>query len=154
MRAGLLVTRPGPDAVTGKVKNCCVNVALTVVLALSVTTHAPVPAQPPPLQPSKLEPASARGVRVTRVPGAKLATQVTGQPIPLGALVSVPPPVPALVTVRGTGGTVKVAVTVVAAATVTTHVPVPEHPPPLQPVNTLPAVGVAARVTTPPAPDV
>jgi hypothetical protein len=151
---GLLVTLPGPDDVTVKVKNCCVNAALTVVLAFSVTAHAPVPEQPPPLQPSKLEPTSARGVRVTRVPGAKLATQVTGQPIPLGALVRVPPPVPALVTVSVTVGTVKVAVTVVAAATVTTHVPVPEQPPPLQPVNTLPAVGVAVRVTAAPAPKV
>jgi hypothetical protein len=33
---------------------------------------------------------------------------------------------------------------------VTVQVPVPEHPPPLQPVNVEPAVGVAARVTTVP----
>ena len=66
----------------------------------------------------------------------------------------VPPPVPALETVRVTVGTVKGAVTVVAAATVTTHVPVPEQPPPLQPVNELPAAGVAVRVTSAPAPKV
>src|SRR5881409_3763189 len=77
-----------------------------------------------------------------------------GQPIPLGALVSVPPPLPALATVSVTVGTVKVALTVVAAATVTTHAPVPEQPPPLQPVNVLPAAGVAVKVTTAPAPKV
>src|SRR5690242_8172805 len=154
MPPGLLVTVPGPDVVTVSVKNCWVNVAFTVVLALSVTTQALVPEQPPPLQPSKLEPTSARGVKVTRVPGAKAATQVTGQPMPAGALVRVPPPVPALVTVRLTVGTVNVAVTAVAAATVTAHVPVPEQPPPLQPENTLPAAGVAVKVTTAPAPNV
>jgi hypothetical protein len=41
-----------------------------------------------------------------------------------------------------------VAVTlVVAAVTVTTQLPVPWHPPPLQPVNTDPEAGVAVRVT-------
>ena len=38
----------------------------------------------------------------------------------------------------------------VAALTVTLHVPVPVQPPPLQPVNVEPAVGVAVRVTTVP----
>jgi len=41
---------------------------------------------------------------------------------------------------------VNVAVTAVAAATVTAHVPVPEQPPPLQPENTLPAAGVAVKL--------
>jgi hypothetical protein len=39
------------------------------------------------------------------------------------------------------------AVTAVAAFIVTTHVPVPEHPPPLHPVKLLPESGVAVRVT-------
>jgi len=42
---------------------------------------------------------------------------------------------------------VKVAVTVVAAETVTTHDPVPEHPPPFQPVKVEPVAGVAVSVT-------
>ena len=46
----------------------------------------------------------------------------------------------------------KVAVTVVAAETVTTHDPVPEHPPPLQPVKVEPAAGVAVSVTAVPLP--
>src|SRR5439155_18601821 len=44
----------------------------------------------------------------------------------------------------------KVAVTVVAAESVITHVPVPEQPPPLQPVKAEPAAGLALRVTTAP----
>src|SRR2546427_5297987 len=36
-------------------------------------------------------------------------------------------------------------VTVVPAETVTTHVPVPEQPPPLQPVKAEPAAGVAVN---------
>ena len=38
----------------------------------------------------------------------------------------------------------------VAAETVTTHDPVPEHPPPLQPVNVEPAAGAAVSVTAVP----
>jgi len=40
-----------------------------------------------------------------------------------------------------------VAVTVVAALSVTVQVPVPEQPPPLQPVKVEPAVGVAVKAT-------
>ena len=45
-------------------------------------------------------------------------------------------------------GRSKVAVTVVAPAIVTTHDPVPEQLPPLQPVKTDPPAGNAERVTT------
>ena len=46
----------------------------------------------------------------------------------------------------------KVAVTVVAALKVTVQVPVPVHPPPLQPLKIEPAAGVAVSVTAvPPA---
>jgi hypothetical protein len=38
-------------------------------------------------------------------------------------------------------------VTVVAVVTVTTHVPVPEHPPPVQPVKIEPVPALAVRVT-------
>src|SRR5207247_7159890 len=66
------------------------------------------------------------------------------------ALVTVPLPVPAGVTVRVEVCTVKVAVTVVAAESVTTHVPAPEQLPPLQPVKVEPAAGVAVSVTAVP----
>jgi hypothetical protein len=43
-----------------------------------------------------------------------------------------------------------VAVTVVAAVSVTVQVPVPEQPPPLQPVKAEPAAGAAVKVTAVP----
>ena len=76
------------------------KVAVTVVAALRVTVHVPVPEHPPPLQPVKIEPAAGAAVSVTAVPLVKLAEQVAPQVIPAGALVTVPLPVPAGVTVR------------------------------------------------------
>ena len=76
------------------------KVAVTVVAAESVTVQVPVPAQPPPVQPVKVEPAAGVAVSVTAVPLVKLAEQVAPQVIPAGALVTVPLPVPAGVTVK------------------------------------------------------
>ena len=126
------------------------KVAVTVVAAESVTVQVPVPEQPPPLQPVKVEPAAEVAVSVTAVPLAKLAEQVAPQVIPAGELVTVPLPVPALLTVSAKLGRLKVAVTVVAAETVTTHDPVPEQLPPLQPLKIEPAAGVAVSVTAVP----
>src|SRR5437016_4980141 len=101
MPAGLLVTVPSPapalETVSVKVG---VKVAVTVVAAETVTTHDPVPEHPPPFQPLKVEPAAGAAVSVTAVPLAKLAVHVAPQLIPAGALVTVPLPVPAGVTVR------------------------------------------------------
>ena len=66
--------------------------------------------------------------------------------IPAGALVTVPLPVPVLVTVKGKPN---VAETVLAAFIVTAHVPVPEHAPP-QPMKVAPATGVGVNVTVVP----
>src|SRR5438309_3447767 len=126
------------------------KVAVTVVAAESVIVHAPVPEQPPPLQPVKVEPAAGAAVSVTAVPLVKLAAQVAPQLIPAGALVTVPLPVPAGVTVRVKLCRVKVAVTVVAAESVTVQAPVPEQPPPLQPLKVEPAAGAAVSVTAGP----
>ena len=112
------------------------KVAVTVVAAESVTVRAPVPVQPPPLQPPKVEPAAGAAVSVTAVPFVKLAAQVGPQVMPAGLLVTVPAPAPALETVSTRAG-VKVAVTVVAAESVTVQAPVPEQPP-LQPVKVEP----------------
>ena len=71
------------------------------------------------------------------------------QSIPAGALVTVPAPVPALETVSARVG-VKVAVTTVAALSVTVQGAVPEQAPPLQPVKTEVGLGVAVSVTTVP----
>ena len=70
--------------------------------------------------------------------------------IPAGALVTVPLPVPALLTVRANVGTSKVAMTVVVAFKVTVQGPVPVQPPPLQPLNVEPVAGVAVSVTVVP----
>jgi len=48
------------------VKLCSVKVAVTLVAEETVTTHEPVPPQPP-LQPAKIEPGAAVVVSVTRV---------------------------------------------------------------------------------------
>ena len=69
------------------------------------------------------------------------------QLIPAGALVTVPLPVPALLTVSAKVWAVKVAVTGRAALMVTEQVvAVPVHAP-LQPLKVEPAAGVAVNVT-------
>jgi hypothetical protein len=75
----------------------------------------------------------AVAVSVTAVLGAKLALQVVGQLIPLGALVTVPEPAGVMVTPT-VGLRAKVAVTEVADVIATEHVLVPVQAP-LQPVN-------------------
>src|SRR5438093_1194333 len=126
-----------------------VKLAVTACAALMVTLQVPVPAQLP-LQPVKVEPAAGVAVSVTAVPLANVAEQVVPHEIPAGALVTVPVPAPVLLTVSEKLCSAKVAVTVVAAPSVTEHVPVPVQPPPLQPVKVEPAAGVAVSVTAVP----
>src|SRR5213080_4433646 len=150
--AGELVTvpLPLPALLTVSAKLGRLKVAVTVVAAETVTTQVPVPEHPPPLQPLKVEPVAGLAVSVTAVPLVKLAEQVAPQVIPAGELVTVPLPVPTLLTVSAKLGRLKVAVTGVAVETVTTQVPVPEHPPPLQPLKVEPAAGLAVSVTAVP----
>jgi hypothetical protein len=72
-------------------------------------------------------------VRVTELPLPKPAVQVLPQAMPVADDVTVPDPTRVTVRVRTTA--VKAAVTEVFALKLTTHEPVPEHPPPLQPVK-------------------
>jgi len=123
---------------------------VTEVAALTVTVQLAVPEQPPPLQPVNVEPAAGVAVKVRAVPLAYEAAQVVPQEMPAGALVTVPVPAPALVTVSAKDWRAKVAVTEVAALTVTVQVAVPEQPPPLQPVKVEPAAGAAVKVTAVP----
>ena len=74
------------------------KVALTVRLLLMRTVQALVPAQPPPLQPPKTDPEAGTAVSVTVVPPEKEREQFVPQLMPLGLLVTVPLPVPFLVT--------------------------------------------------------
>ena len=128
------------------------NVAVTDVAAVTVTTQASVPLQAP-LQPANTEPSDAVSVNVTCVPLAKLPEHPSGQLIPCGALVTFPLPVPASVTVNKKFvevPAVKFATTVVAAVIVTVQVPVPSHGPAPQPANVPPFVGAAVKVTAVP----
>src|SRR5213594_469187 len=105
----------------------------------------PVPEQPPPLHPVNVDPAAGVAVRVTTVPEVKEVEQVAGQEMPVGALVTVPVPAPAVLTVSANEDCMKVAVTVVAAFSVTAQVPVPEHAPPHEmPAGALVTVPVPA----------
>jgi hypothetical protein len=79
-----------------------------------------------------------------------LLEQFGPQLIPVGVLVTVPVPAPALETVSVKVSCAKVAVAVVAAVSVTVQDPVPEQPPPLQPPKVEPEAGVAVSVTTVP----
>ena len=75
----------------------------------------------------------------------KEPVHVPGQLIPAGLLVTVP--VPTMVTETVAETAVNVAVTAWLLVRVTAHVPVPEHPAPLQLVKVEFAFGVAVSVT-------
>jgi len=124
---------------------------VTEAAAVTVTVQVlVVPLQPAPVHPVKVEPAAGAAVRVTTVRVVNDAEHVAPHVMPAGALVTVPVPFPDLLTVSAKDGSAKVAVTDVAALTMTEQVPVPAQPPPLQPVKIDPAAGAAVRVTTVP----
>src|SRR5262245_29350240 len=97
MPAGLEETVPVPTFVSVSAFGVS-NLAVTVLSALGVTVHGPVPEQAPD-QPAKLEPAAGVAVSVTGT-AAKGAEQVEPQLIAFGLEVTVPEPLPVLVTVR------------------------------------------------------
>ena len=74
------------------------NVAVTDFAPAIVNEQVPVPVQAP-LQPANDEPLPAAALRINAAPLSKSAEQVAPQLIPDGALVTVPVPDPALVTV-------------------------------------------------------
>ena len=76
------------------------NVAVTVVPADIGTVQLPVPEQPPPLQPANVEPAAGAAVSVAAVPAVRTSEQSVPQLMP--GPVTVPVPVPALLTVSVT----------------------------------------------------
>jgi hypothetical protein len=112
--------------------------------------HVPVPSQGPAPQPVKVDPAEAVAVNTITVPLAKPNEHVGPQLIPVGLLVTVPVPVPALFTVKVTLDPVvlNVAVTASAALIVTEQVLVPVHPAPLHPANVDPLAAAAVSITT------
>ncbi len=127
------------------------KVAVTDAAPVSVTEQAPVPLHAPD-HPANVDPDAAVAVSVTAVPLGKFAVHVVPQLIPDGALVTVPDPVPASVTVSCSVATVavlKVAVTDAAFVRVTVQAPVPLHPPD-HPANVDPDAAVAVSVTAVP----
>jgi hypothetical protein len=143
-----------PDGTVTTIPVGELNVAVTAVAAVIVTVQVPVPSHGA-LHPVNVEPVAGVAVNVTCVPPAKFAEQVGIQLIPAGALVTVPAPLPASVTVSAklVVPPPNVAVTAVAAVIVNVQVPVPSQLfAPLHPVNVDPAAGAAVNVTTvPPA---
>jgi hypothetical protein len=117
-------------------------------LALSVIVQVPVPLQGPD-QPAKFELPLGFAVSVKTVPCTKLALQFEPQLIPAGLLITVPSPDPDLFTVSvAVGARLNVATTAFSPGAITVvQVPVPVHPPPLQPANIDPDDGVAVSVT-------
>ena len=115
------------------------KVAVTDGAALIVTVQAPVPVQAP-LQPRERRARRRCGGQCDHgAVGVRAGTSAPHE-MPAGALVTVPLPVPVLVTVSAKSGGMKVAVTDVAALIVTVQAPVPVQAP-LQPVNVEPAAG-------------
>jgi hypothetical protein len=145
MPAGTLVTVPAPTFVTESVTGMRVKVAVTELAVLTVTVQDPVPLQRP-LQPANVEPAVGVAVRVSWVPGVTVSAQSLPHAIPGCELVTVPVPEPVFVTESATGAGLNVAVTEVAALTVTVQAAVPVQAP-LQPAKVEPAAGVAVRVS-------
>lgn len=120
------------------------KVAVTAFEAFIVSEQPRPPVQAP-LQPVNMEPASATAVSVMMLFGVKGALQVAPQLMPAGVLVTVPPPVPALVTVIWGGGP-NSAVTLEALFIVTLQAPMPVHAP-LQPTKVDRPEGVAVSMT-------
>lgn len=85
------------------------KVAVTVTDELVANAHGAVPVHPPPNQPLNTEPLAGVAVSVTSVPGATLMEHDVPQLMPAGELVTVPLPVPALVTETATLSAAEVA---------------------------------------------
>lgn len=103
--AGLLVTCPVPrpcNLTTSLTGGGPVKDALTKALALSFSTHVPVPKHAPD-QPLNVVLAPGVAVRVTVVPGVNDAVHVVPQLMPAGILVIVPTPTPVSETVSWDG---------------------------------------------------
>src|SRR5262249_58235175 len=107
-------------------------------------------------QPVSVAGAEGMAVNVTMVPAPRAAEQVAPQLMPPGELVTLPGPWPDRCAVSWKDVVelfgAKLALTDVAAFIATVQVPVPEQPPPLQPVNVAVADGMAVNVTMVPAP--
>lgn len=123
------------------------NVAVTLCAEFIVTVQVPVPLHAP-LHPANVLPLPGVAVSVTCVPLLKFALHVLGQLIPLGALTTLPVPVPASVTVSGKPDAVNVTVTFWFCVMENVHVDPPQSR--LQLANVLPLAGASVNVTVVP----
>src|SRR5882762_2918599 len=154
MPAGLEVTVPAPVPEIATVNTgLSVKVAVTDLAASIVTSQVGGTPLHAPDQPEKTEFTDGVAVRVRTVPRLYGSEQSAPQAIPAGLELTVPTPLPAVVTVSSRVGTtvvVKVAVTDFARSIVTSQVgDAPLHAPD-QLEKTEFAEGVAVRVTTVP----
>jgi hypothetical protein len=138
---------PASETVNANVLVLAVKLAVTAPFAVIVKVQVPVPSHSTPPHPANVELAFGVAVSVIAVPLAKFAEQAVGQLIPVGVLVTVPPPVPASETVNAKLLAVKFAVTASFAVSVIVHGAMPSHPAPLHPVNVELEVAAAVRVT-------
>ena len=122
------------------------NPAPTAVGAAPIVgAHAPAPEQESD-QPRKCDPVAATAISATVEPKTNGELHRSPQSIPAGALVTVPRPVPVLVTTIGKLSSSKTAVTVAAAVSETVQLPLPVQAP-VQALNLEPAAGCGLSVT-------
>src|SRR6185312_7498320 len=126
MPAGVLVTVPAPPSLFTLRVNfgvaAWVKLAVTAFAAVMVTRHSLEPLmESQPVQTAASEPAAGVPFSVTAVPWSKAASHSVPQLMPAGMLVTVPEPVPDLVTFSRCCSSVKVAVTAFAAVIVARH---------------------------------
>src|SRR5438132_3018393 len=138
---------------TVRVNRCTLNVAVTDRAPLIVTVQVVSETPSHPLQPPKVEPPPAVAVSVTTLPLSYVNTHVGPQLMPPSLEVTVPLPVPPLLTVRVNRCTLNVAVTDDAPLLVSVQVVAATATPPLQPppTKTPPRLGVAVTATAPPS---
>ena len=148
MPPGSLVTRPAPvpsrDTSSTTAGSNSASVIRSPVIVRSQVADWFAQA---PLHPAKADPASGVAVRVTVDPCVNTSLQSMPQSMPAGALVTVPAPVPPIVTSSEAGMGSKVAVTAADVDSVTTQSSGPVHPPPVHPANVEFASGTACSVT-------
>ena len=145
---GFDVTVPVPPDIRMVRVRTASNVAVQPTAADIVTV--PSAQSGSPVQPAKVDVASGVAVRVTVVPTEYGSLQSPGQLIPVGLEVTVPEPVPAIVTASVFGGMrSKVAVQLRAASIVT--LPSVQSASPLHPANVEPDAGAGMSVTEVPS---
>ena len=128
------------------------KLAATDFAALMLTVHDEPETVSHPVHPLKNDPGCEVAVSVTTVPVAYVAEHPAPQLIPPGLELTVPRPIPVLVTVSVKLNAVNVGTTDLDAFSVRLHVSLDAESHPLQLSNLDPATGDAVRVIDVPVP--